>query len=59
MVVLRIDPETLAVEEVLRAEHDVFGTASTALDVNGELWISSPARTALPPVARRDLGPDA
>jgi hypothetical protein len=43
VVALKIDPETLAVEELVRLEHEVFGTAATALEVDGELWLSSAA----------------
>lgn len=38
-----VDPETLAVQELARFEHPVFGTAATVLPVNGQLWISSAA----------------
>jgi hypothetical protein len=39
---IRVDPETLAVEEAVYLDHDVFGTAATGYDVDGELWIASP-----------------
>ena len=39
---IRVDPETLEVEEVLFFEHDVFGTAATGYDVGDDLWIASP-----------------
>jgi hypothetical protein len=39
---IRVDPGTLAVEEAVFLDHDVFGTAATGYDVDGELWIASP-----------------
>ena len=39
---IRVDPDTLAVEEAVYLDHDVFGTAATGYDVDGELWIASP-----------------
>ncbi len=39
--VLAVDPETFEAEELVRLHHDTFGTAATALEVDGRLWISS------------------
>jgi hypothetical protein len=39
--VLRIDPETMEAEELVHVEHEVFGTATTALIVGDELWVGS------------------
>ena len=40
--VLSIDPETLVVDELLSfSEPDGFGTASTALEVDGTIWVGS------------------
>jgi WD40 repeat protein len=42
LIVLKIDPDTLRAVELARYSHERFGTASTALEVGDELWISSP-----------------
>jgi hypothetical protein len=40
--VIAIDPDTLAVDELLRfSEPGGFGTASTALDVDGTIWVGT------------------
>jgi hypothetical protein len=39
---VRIDPETLEVEDALYFEHETFGTAATGYDVGRDLWIASP-----------------
>ena len=36
-----MDPDTLAVRELVRLDDEHFGTASTALWVDDELWIAS------------------
>ena len=37
----RIDPTTLAVEVLVDGEYDGYGTAATALEVDGQLWLSN------------------
>jgi hypothetical protein len=39
--VVKIHPQTLATEEIVRVKHDVFGTATTALVIGDELWVGS------------------
>lgn len=39
--VFRIDPDTLAATEVVRFADAEFGTGSTALEVDGDLWVGS------------------
>jgi hypothetical protein len=39
--VLAVDPDTLEAEELVRLSHETFGTAATALEVDGRLWVSS------------------
>jgi hypothetical protein len=39
--VVSVDPQTLAVSELVNLEGQDVGTAATALEINGELWISS------------------
>jgi hypothetical protein len=39
--VLAVDPDTLEGEELVRVSHPTFGTAATALEVDGRLWVSS------------------
>ncbi|MEQ8719558.1 MAG: hypothetical protein RIE08_18300 [Acidimicrobiales bacterium] len=38
---IEIDPDTLEVRELVRLDHEIFGTAATALYVGDDLWISS------------------
>jgi len=40
--VIRVDPESLAVEEVARVDHETFGCVATGLDVGDDLWVASP-----------------
>ncbi len=39
--VLAIDPETLETEVLVELSHESFGTASTALIADGDLWVGS------------------
>jgi sugar lactone lactonase YvrE len=39
--VVRVDPNTLDVEDLVDMHHEEFGNAATALYVEGELWIST------------------
>jgi hypothetical protein len=53
---VRIDPETLEVEEAVFLAHEVFGTAATAYDVGTELWIASPRSDRVARFPGRGLG---
>ncbi len=39
--VVKVDPETLALTELVRVENEHFGTAASGVEINGVLWISN------------------
>lgn len=41
VAVVEIDPETLAVRDLVRLEHEIFGCASTGIYVGDDLWVGS------------------
>jgi hypothetical protein len=41
VMVVEIDPETLEVRELVRLDHEIFGTASTGIYVGDDLWVGT------------------